>query len=62
MGLYRWLLDLCLPPCCVVCGKVEDGSAIIVRRRFLFWVPIFVLGVVALGLPKGFVLTAWQPH
>jgi len=21
--LYRWLLDLCLPPCCVVCGKVE---------------------------------------
>ncbi|MDF1516061.1 MAG: ComF family protein, partial [Anaerolineae bacterium] len=23
VGLYRWLLDLCLPPCCVVCGKVE---------------------------------------
>ncbi len=23
LGLYRWLLDLCLPPCCVVCGKVE---------------------------------------
>jgi competence protein ComFC len=21
--LYRWLIDLCLPPCCVVCGKVE---------------------------------------
>jgi len=23
VGLYRWLLNLCLPPCCVVCGKVE---------------------------------------
>ena len=23
MDSYRWLLDLCLPPCCVVCGKVE---------------------------------------
>ena len=23
LGLYHWLIDLCLPPCCVVCGKVE---------------------------------------
>ena len=23
VDLYRWLIDLCLPPCCVVCGKVE---------------------------------------